>query len=106
MSDQKNTKMDWNGVPREEINWNPIIDEDLCIGCGICVLNCGAKVYTFDKVKQKPIVSAPLKCKVGCVTCQNTCPGFAISFPSISYLHQIIKAKKVIQYTRNKIKEQ
>lgn len=105
MSEQKNQKMEWNGVPREEIDWKPTVDEELCIGCGMCVLNCGAKVYTFDKIKQKPIVSNPLKCKVGCVTCQNTCTAHALSFPSLAYIHRIIKEKRLIQYTRNKIKE-
>lgn len=24
----------WHGIPREQINWHPIVDENTCIGCG------------------------------------------------------------------------
>jgi len=27
----------WKGVPREEIEWNPRIDKNKCVGCGMCV---------------------------------------------------------------------
>jgi CDP-4-dehydro-6-deoxyglucose reductase len=36
MPDPKFTKP-WHGVPREDIQWNPTILEDVCIGCGTCV---------------------------------------------------------------------
>jgi formate hydrogenlyase subunit 6/NADH:ubiquinone oxidoreductase subunit I len=27
----------WKGIPREENSWNPQIDSQRCIGCGMCV---------------------------------------------------------------------
>lgn len=65
----------WHGVPREEIEWHPTVEKELCIGCGLCVLGCGANVYAFDFNENKPVVVAPLNCKVGCVTCANASYG-------------------------------
>ena len=95
----------WNGVPREEIGWNPTIEKELCIGCGLCILNCGANVYKFDFEEHKPVVASPLNCKVGCVTCANTCPVHAISFPPLSYLHTIIKKRNVLAASRDQLKK-
>ncbi len=95
----------WHGVPRKEIEWHPTVEKELCIGCGLCVLGCGANVYAFDFSDNKPVVVAPLNCKVGCVTCANTCPVHAISFPPLSYLHKIIKEKKVLTTSRDELKK-
>jgi NAD-dependent dihydropyrimidine dehydrogenase PreA subunit len=38
----------WRGISRDEIDFKPTIDHELCLGCGICVLNCGKDVYQFD----------------------------------------------------------
>ena len=98
-------KATWHGVPRDQIVWHPSVDEDLCIGCGICVLGCGPKVFDFDFTKNKAVVVQPLKCKVGCVTCANTCPIVAISFPPLSYLHKLMKNEKIIAHARKEIKD-
>lgn len=73
----------WHGVPREQIQWNPTIVEDACIGCGTCVTGCSRLVYRFDFDRKKPVVADPLNCMVGCTTCANTCPAHAIVFPPI-----------------------
>jgi len=73
----------WHGVPREEIDWNPRVDEDACIGCGTCVTGCSRKVYRFDFARKKAVVTDPLNCMVACMTCANTCPTGAISFPPV-----------------------
>jgi len=96
-------KQNWRGIPREEINWHPTVDPELCIGCGICVLNCGRNVYQFDYEKNVAVVARPLNCLVGCTTCQNTCPQHAISFPPLSYIHKLIKKNKVIQRSREEL---
>jgi CDP-4-dehydro-6-deoxyglucose reductase len=72
----------WHGIPREEIPWNPTVDEDVCIGCGTCVVSCSRLVYRFDFERKKAVVADPLNCMVGCRTCASTCPANAISFPS------------------------
>jgi Fe-S-cluster-containing dehydrogenase component len=48
----------WHGIQREEIRWNPEVDEELCIGCGMCVTGCGRMVYRFDYEKKKPPLTA------------------------------------------------
>ena len=73
----------WHGIPREEIDWHPSIDEDACIGCGTCVTGCSRKVYRFDFLHKKAVVADPLNCMVACMTCANTCPTSAISFPPV-----------------------
>lgn len=73
----------WHSVPREKIQWNPSVTEDICIGCGTCVTGCSRLVYRFDFERKKPIVVDPLNCMVGCTTCANTCPAHAITFPPI-----------------------
>lgn len=93
----------WHGIPREEINWHPEVDEELCIGCGLCVTGCGRMVYRYDYEKEKPIVFAPFNCMVACVTCFNTCPQHAISFPSLSTVHKLIKEDKLIRTAREEL---
>lgn len=73
----------WHGVPREAIDWHPTVDEDACIGCGTCVTGCNRLVYRFDFARKKAVVVDPLNCMVACVTCMNTCPTHAISFPPL-----------------------
>jgi len=73
----------WHGVPREAIDWHPAVDEDACIGCGTCVTGCNRLVYRFDYGRKKAVVVDPLNCMIGCVTCMNTCPTHAISFPPL-----------------------
>jgi CDP-4-dehydro-6-deoxyglucose reductase, E3 len=94
---------DWHGIPRDTIKWHPTVEPELCIGCGICVLGCGPGVFEFNYETNKSEVKNPLKCKVGCVTCANTCPTHAIGFPPLSYLHKIVKDKNVIQFSKKEI---
>lgn len=102
-SQEKSVKSFWRGIPREEIEWHPTIEPELCIGCGICVLGCGKGVYKFDYKNNLPIAANPSNCLVGCTTCENTCPQRAISFPPLSYLHKIVKKQRVIQYSRKEL---
>jgi len=95
MPDPKFTRP-WHGVPREEIEWHPTVNEDLCIGCGLCVTTCGRGVFDYDYEREMPVVAEPLHCMVGCVTCANICPEGAIGFPPLQQLHKLIKARKVL----------
>jgi len=83
MPDPKFTKP-WHGVPREQIQWNPTVIAEACIGCGTCVTGCSRLVYRYDYEHRKAVVDDPLNCMVGCTTCANTCPTHAIQFPSLA----------------------
>jgi len=61
----------WKGVPREEIDWHPIVDTDKCTGCGMCVTSCGRKVFDYDVENKKAVVVRALQCMVGFTSCQG-----------------------------------
>ncbi|MHA1224952.1 MAG: 4Fe-4S binding protein [Candidatus Heimdallarchaeaceae archaeon] len=50
-------------IPREEINWFPTVDENVCIGCGECAENCPAEVYKTPVENIAEVIS-PLNCVV------------------------------------------
>ena len=70
----------WCGIDRKTIQWNPVVDESKCVGCGLCVATCGRKVYRFDFENKKSKIVEPTHCMVACNTCANLCPVGAISF--------------------------
>ena len=80
----------WHGIPREQIDWHPTVDAEACIGCGMCVTGCGRLVYRFDYDAKKAVVVDPLNCMIACVTCANTCPTHAISFPPVETVHALM----------------
>jgi NAD-dependent dihydropyrimidine dehydrogenase PreA subunit len=53
------------------------INEDLCIGCRICVKACTEDVFRFNEEKRKPYVKYPRDCVV-CNFCEVFCPVGAI----------------------------
>jgi heterodisulfide reductase subunit A len=53
------------------------VDEDVCYGCSICVLNCPYNAVELDEETQKAKVITAL-CK-GCGVCGATCPKHAIT---------------------------
>jgi len=95
----------WHGVPREGIDWHPIVDEGLCNGCGVCVMGCGRAVFAYDYEREKAVVVEPLHCMVGCVTCANVCPEGAVSFPSLPGLRQLMQERGVLAIARTEVAE-
>jgi len=95
----------WWGTPRQKIPWYPEVDNERCIGCGICMISCGRTVFDWDFEKNKPIVARPYNCMVGCNTCGNLCPRDAISFPSLGKLRKWRDEAEVIQKASKKLKE-
>jgi CDP-4-dehydro-6-deoxyglucose reductase len=85
----------WHGVPREEIDWFPTVNEDVCIGCGTCVVGCGRQVYRFDFERKKAVTADPMNCMVGCTTCLVSCPTSAISFPPIAIVQALAERPEV-----------
>ncbi len=49
----------WHGIPRNEIDWHPVVNDKKCIGCGLCFLTCGKGVYQFDWDRKKSVVVHP-----------------------------------------------
>jgi CDP-4-dehydro-6-deoxyglucose reductase len=110
MMNGNNVKLDekyakWKGVPREEIHWNPKINESKCVGCGMCITSCGRAVFGFDAEKKKSIVVNPLQCQVGCTSCEVWCLHDAISFPDPQYVKELIKKKKLVAIAQKQLAE-
>ncbi|MDF7801107.1 ferredoxin family protein [Pontiellaceae bacterium B1224] len=53
------------------------IDENKCMGCGICVESCPMDVLRLDKTKKRAVIAYPEDCQV-CHLCQHFCPTGAI----------------------------
>lgn len=93
----------WKGVPREEIDWQPIISEEKCKGCGMCITSCGRKVFDYDKEKKISVVARPLQCMVGCTSCSVWCIYEAISFPDPQKVRDFIKEKKILALVKREL---
>ena len=59
--------------------WYPVIDEALCIECGVCVDKCTHGVYDREQ-EPKPVVISPDDCVDGCQGCGSLCPSGAITY--------------------------
>lgn len=94
----------WHGIPRQEIQWQPTVVVDRCIGCGLCTTSCGRGVYAFDFDANRPVVIAPEMCMVGCTTCATLCPQDAIEFPSHGYIRQLIRERKVLRQAKEMLR--
>lgn len=104
VSENKNNNGQWHGVPRAEIQWNPTIIHDRCVGCGLCATSCGRGVYAFDYGQNRPVVVAPEMCMVGCTTCATICTQDAIEFPSTGYIRQLIRQKKLLRQSKDMLR--
>ena len=76
-------------IPREKIPWYPRIDYSKCTSCLTCVNFCPHKVY--DVENNKPKISRPFECVVGCMSCAKICPAEAITFPSMDELRRYLR---------------
>jgi ferredoxin len=73
----------FEGIPRNKIFWDPIIDYNKCITCGKCVDYCHVNAFSIEeKDGEKRTVVHPNKCIVFCRGCEPVCPVGAISHPS------------------------
>ncbi|MHA1776082.1 MAG: 4Fe-4S dicluster domain-containing protein [Promethearchaeota archaeon] len=95
----------WKGVDRTLIEWHPIIDENKCVGCGMCVTSCGRSVFGYNYIKHKAEVARPLQCMVGCTSCNVWCIYDAISFPDKEIVRDFIKEHKLHIKATKAIKE-
>ena len=95
----------WKGVPGERIQWHPSINNDKCIGCGMCVTSCGRNVFDYDWKNKKAVVARPLQCMVGCTSCEVWCIYEAIEFPDKKYVRDLIRREKILALAKNQLEE-
>ncbi|PWH14160.1 MAG: hypothetical protein DDG59_13325 [Anaerolineae bacterium] len=105
MSQEQMKSNVWHEIPRSEIAWYPTIVTDRCIGCGMCATSCGRGVYAFDYEANHPVVVEPQMCMVGCTTCATICLYDAIEFPSVGWIRQLIREKKVLRQSKGLLKQ-
>jgi NAD-dependent dihydropyrimidine dehydrogenase PreA subunit len=72
----------FEGIPRNEIPWNPTINNEKCTSCGKCIEFCKRGVFALHENKKTVIVKNPNNCKVYCKNCQKQCASNAITHPS------------------------
>ena len=98
---------EWHGIDRNKIDWFPVVDEEKCIGCGLCVTTCGREVYKFDYGNKKSKVVNPKNCVVACQTCSNLCPAKAISFvkedKTREKAQEIVKENKILSRVKKEL---
>jgi len=62
-----------------ETNYGPVIDYNLCNGCGECYECCPMDVFGWDRQQNRPTLAHPAECRVCCV-CETEGPQIAIDF--------------------------
>lgn len=83
------------GVPRNTIDWSPILDYGKCNYCMECVKFCPHQVYEVRETEEKKlIVKNPDNCVVFCRACGKTCGVDAITFPDKGETTKKIKATR------------
>ena len=106
--DNKNFS-EWHGIDRKKIEWFPSVDENKCIGCGLCVTTCGRGVYKYDFGNKKSKVVNPYNYMVACQTCSNLCPMGAINFvkgeTTREKAQKIVKDFKVLPKIKEELKK-
>jgi len=77
----------WEGIPREQIPWFPVVSTALCNGCGKCIEVCPKEVFLPTDDGKVEVVESFL-CIVGCCFCKSACDPQAILMPDKSMLDQ------------------
>jgi len=80
------------GVDRDKIDWSPMINTDVCTGCGACAEFCPNGV--FELVDGVMTVANPLNCVPACDKCASVCPVSAITFPPKEYLLRQVEEQR------------
>ena len=98
----------WQGIPREQVPWFPVLDESRCDGCDKCLKFCGNAVYAKRDTGTPSrsggagssssahlggsgtvYVAQPMNCVVGCDACARLCRYRAITFPPRAMLNAL-----------------
>ena len=88
----------YQGIPREEIPWFPMIDPELCDNCLKCLEFCQYDV--FEAAEGKLEVGRPMNCLVGCSNCKRVCPRNAIFFMERRDLNMLLMQLRQQRYAR------
>ncbi|ACD90078.1 4Fe-4S ferredoxin iron-sulfur binding domain protein [Chlorobium limicola DSM 245] len=84
-------------VPREQIEWYPAIDPDLCNSCSSCFDFCPKEVFASGpreeglRCRPKMTVAEPYRCIVLCSACERICAAGAISFPPSEAFEHLVE---------------
>lgn len=62
-------------------NWFPVINEEKCARCMVCVEECKHGVYEASKDGEEPLIVHPENCIDGCRYCQTK----VCEFDAITY---------------------
>jgi NAD-dependent dihydropyrimidine dehydrogenase PreA subunit len=83
----------FEGIPRSQIPWHPIIDYEKCVSCGKCVDYCHMRVFDVEQKggEKRTVVKNPDACVVFCRGCEDQCPANAITHPSEEKTQKIIE---------------
>lgn len=95
----------WKGADRTKIDWYPTVDEQKCVGCGMCVTTCGKNVYDYDWKRKKAVVARSIQCLVGCTSCMSWCLFGAINFPEVKIVRDFITKEKILAKAKQEITE-
>jgi NAD-dependent dihydropyrimidine dehydrogenase PreA subunit len=49
------------------------LDQEICIGCGICYDCCPQDVFRMDYAEKKAVIKYPEDC-IACWACESFCP--------------------------------
>jgi formate hydrogenlyase subunit 6/NADH:ubiquinone oxidoreductase subunit I len=81
----------------ENFRGQPIFDIELCIGCGLCCLNCPSKAIEMVDVEGKKYPQLSLDKCIFCYLCADGCPRKAIKNSSVFELATTDKSSLVIK---------
>jgi DNA-binding transcriptional ArsR family regulator/Pyruvate/2-oxoacid:ferredoxin oxidoreductase delta subunit len=91
----------WYGIPRKQVQWQPRLLVDKCVGCGLCVISCLKEVFGFNFAQNHPVVISSDLCTVGCKICATVCIHDAIEFPPEDQIRQLISQEKLLRKASN-----
>ncbi len=84
---------EYEGIPRNQIPWDPKIDYSKCVTCGKCVEFCHMTAFKREE-KSGKTTTVPNRCVVFCRGCEDICPAGAITHPDEEETQKIIDKLK------------
>lgn len=68
-------------------NFVPVLDQDMCIGCGICADSCLIRAIAMQDNTEMEIPEVNQDICIGCGVCVSTCPNGSLTLSRRSVLH-------------------